>query len=282
MTSPSTRDRFFTKPVARALTSPSAIVATGVGAAIGIVATAALSPLLAVLGAVVGGGVGLGARLVAAMPKARDRSATKFNVFEVEEPWRRAAIDAVRAKARFDKAVASFPDGPIKAAAQGIGSQVSRALEQCWKVAKQGNQLAIARASISDADARRDLARLQAEIGAGPPSITQARTVDAFQNQIDTADRLDALLVSTNQQLRLLNARLDESVTRAIELSVSSATSNASASDDDLDATKVGQDIDVIVDDLEALRSAIEAVDSTSAASASNQFDGLDGTAGQP
>ena len=70
MASLSFRDRFFSPPVARALTSPSGILATGVGAAIGIVATAPLSlPLVAVGGAVVGGGVGLATLLCLAIPR---------------------------------------------------------------------------------------------------------------------------------------------------------------------------------------------------------------------
>jgi hypothetical protein len=59
------RDRFLTPRVARAITSPSAIVATGAGAAAGILV--GLGPV----GAVALGAAALGARVLAAVPRSR-------------------------------------------------------------------------------------------------------------------------------------------------------------------------------------------------------------------
>ena len=69
MASSSLRDRFFSPPVARALTSPSGILALGAGAAIGILATVGTGGLAApVVGGVVGGIVGYGGRVALAIP----------------------------------------------------------------------------------------------------------------------------------------------------------------------------------------------------------------------
>ena len=60
---------------------------------------------------------------------------------------------------------------------------------------------------------------------------------------------MDAVLDDTRSRLQLLDARRDESVTRAIELSVQ-------AGPDDL--TGLGDDVDGIVTEMEALRQALE------------------------
>ena len=67
--------------------------------------------------------------------------------------------------------------------------------------------------------------------------------------QSATADRMEATLTESESRLRLLNARLDEAVTRAIELSVSQADSTAAGS--------LRADVAGIVDEMEALRQAM-------------------------
>lgn len=244
------RDRFWTRPVARALTSPSGILSLGAGAAVGIAVTAPLAVPLAVVGAVVGGAVGLGGRLALALPK-KAPAGPAIDPFQVEEPWRHSVIDALQAKVRFAQAVGSFRDGPLKAAIAGVGVQIDEAVDQCWQVAQQGQLVADARRRIGDRDARTDLQRLGTTIGDADPTEIQARTREALQSQIDTATRLDRLITDATDQLGLLNARLDESVTRAIELSVSNRVG---------DASTLGEDVGRIVDELETLRTAIEEV----------------------
>ncbi len=251
MSSTSFRDRFFSPPVARALTSPSGILAAGAGAAVGIVATAPVSIPLAVVGAIVGGAVGLGGRVLAAVP--RKETSPRIDPFAVQEPWRHSVIDALQAQVRFAQAVKSFRAGPLRDTIVGIGIQIDDAVRQCWEVAQQGQLIAGARRSIDDSGARSELARIQG--GRTNPveaNDVQARTIEALQSQIGTAERLDVLLSGTNDRLDLLNARLDESVTRAIELSVTNRTSDADA---------LGSDVGRIVDDLESLRVAIEDLD---------------------
>ena len=76
------------------------------------------------------------------------------------------------------------------------------------------------------------------------------RTAEALQAQVDTAKRLDELIDDARGQLRVLDARLDESVARAIELSVQL--------DDAEGLRTVDADVDHLVTEMEALRQALE------------------------
>lgn len=248
MATGSFRDRFFTPRVARATTSPSAILAFGAGAAAGVLA-AGLAPL-AVPAALAGGLLAYGARVLAAVPR-REREGS-IDPFALNEPWRRATQEAIRARDRFATAVESFRPGPLKDTMLGVRDQVSAALQESWRVAQHGQLLADARKQINDREVRWELDQAAQAIGGRTPTDTQSRTVAALRNQLDAAARLDDLIGSTRDQLALLNARLDESVTQAVELSVSNRSS---------DATALGSDVDAIVTDLEALRHALEDLD---------------------
>lgn len=245
------RDRFFSPPVARALTSPSGILSLGAGAAVGIVATAPLSLPLAVAGAAVGGAVGLGARLALAMP--RGTSGPRIDAFAVNEPWRHSVLDAIRAQGRFTGAVRSFREGPLKDAVSNVAGRLDEAVEECWRVAQQGQLVSDARRAINDREIRWELDQALQALGGREPNDTQAQRIRSLESQLETAARMDALIESTKDKLDLLNARLDESVTRAIELSVSGGRSGVDS---------LGTDVDGIVDELAALRLAMEDVDS--------------------
>lgn len=257
MADTSFRDRFFTRPVSRALTSPGGILAAGAGAAVGIVATAPLSVPLAVAGGIVGGAIGLGGRLLAAMPKAT--TAPRIDPFEVQEPWRHSVIDALQAKVRFDQAASTFRAGPLRDSVDRIGDQIDEAVAQCWEVARRGEIVARARAGIDERAIERERARLEQALDDREPNDTQARTLEALASQAASAARLDQILTDTTERLDLLNARLDQSVTQAIELSVTNQTGDADA---------IGADVGRIVDELEALRLAMEDVRGGSSAHA--------------
>ncbi|CAN5621790.1 hypothetical protein BH10ACT1_BH10ACT1_20190 [soil metagenome] len=258
MASLSFRDRFFSPPVARAVTSPSGILALGAGAALGVLATAPLSIPLAIAGAVVGGALGYGGRVALALPK-KGRG-VRIDPFALNDPWRRAVQEAVRSQARFDDAVKTFRAGPLRDTMTSVAGQIEEAITECWKVAQQGQLLAEARKRINDREAQWELKQTTDAMAGNTPNQTQAHTIAALQSQLQSAGRLDALVARTRDELALLNARLDESVTRAIELSVSNRIE---------DAGTLGEDVGEIVDDLESLRMAIEDVDAPSAPSAS-------------
>ena len=222
----------------------------GAGAAVGIVATAPVSVPLAVVGAVVGAAVGLGTRLAIALPRNSD--GPRIDPFTVNEPWRHAVIDAIRAKSRFDQAVKSFKAGPLREAVGSVGSRFDEAVNECWRVAQQGQLVADARKAINDREVTWELEQARQAISAEDPSDVKSRRIASLQAQLETAARMDRLVESTRDQLDLLNARLDESVTRAIELSVSNRQSGVGG---------LGDDVESIVDDLTSLRLAIEDVE---------------------
>lgn len=245
------RDRFYSPQVGRAITSPSAILALGAGAAIGVVATAPLSIPLAVAGGVIGGLVGYGARVAAAVPRKEGKE--RIDPFGVSEPWRHAVIDAQRAQNRFNEALKTFRPGPLADRVRSIGGQIDDAVEECWMIAQQGHTIAKARQQINDREVHWELDQARkAGAGAETQSETRNRRIEALESQLATAARMDALITDTSDRLDLLNARLDESVTRAIELSVSNRTD---------DADRLGSDVGTIVEEMESLRQAIQVVD---------------------
>src|SRR5690242_20675232 len=113
----SLRDRFFTPPVARAITSPSGILSLGAGAAAGILIGA--GPI----GAVVVGLLAFAGRVGLAIPRASGGS--KIDPFTLAEPWRYYVRDAVQAKARFEDAVRSAKDGPMRDRLREIEARVT-------------------------------------------------------------------------------------------------------------------------------------------------------------
>ena len=197
-----------------------------------------------------GGIVGLGARLAVALP--RNQSGPRIDPFAVNEPWRHAVIDAIRAQSRFASAIKTFRDGPLKVAVGNVAGRIDDAVQECWRVAQQGQLMTDARQAINDREVTWELQQAQAALAGAPANETQARRIRSLESQLETASRMDGLIGSTKDQLDLLNARLDESVTRAIELSVSGQQGGVD---------RLDHDVEGIVDELSSLRLAMEDVD---------------------
>ncbi|HEU5151148.1 MAG TPA: hypothetical protein VFU19_11655 [Iamia sp.] len=240
------RDRFWTPPVARAVTAPSSILLAGGAAAVGIVATAPLSLPLGVLAGIVAGGLAYGGRVLAAVP--RD-DAPRIDASAVGEPWRRFVLDAQAARRRFDEAVRTMDRGPVRSRLDEIGARLDDGVAETWRVARRGHNLTAARAGIDAAGIAGELAEAE-RIAGSAQDPRAARTIEALRAQLGSAERMDAVIADTVSTLRLLDARLDEAVTRAIELSSGSA--------DAAHASQVDGEVDGIVGEMEALRSALE------------------------
>jgi len=239
----SLRDRFFTPPVARAVTSPGAILAIGAGAGIGILTGGGI------VAAVVLGAVGWAARVAAAIP--RRARGSRIDPFTLSEPWRHFVTDALQARTRFHEAVDAAQSGPMRDRLQSIQERVDAGVEDVWRIARRGDDLVAARRQVDPDAIRAEMERTRAN--ADQPwatSSTLERTMEALAAQLATADRLDRVIADADGQLRLLNARLDEAAARTIELSVQSGDVSALGGLDD--------DVDQMVDEMEALRQAIE------------------------
>lgn len=237
------KDRFLTPPVARAMTSPVSILLAGAGASVAIATGLPLvaAPVIAV--------AAWGARVLASVPKAAP--VERIDPFSLPEPWRSSVVEALKAQVRYDRAVAAADPGPIRSRLETIGERIDDGVQEAWRIARRGAQLVEARAGIDADEARRDLARVEADANATWAAGSNIeRTAQALRSQIETAERLDTVLEQVRSQLQLLDARLDESVARAIELSVQ-------VGDVD-DLTAIDADVDGLVNEMEALRLALE------------------------
>jgi hypothetical protein len=239
----SLRDRFFTPKVARAMTSPSGILAAGGGAALGL--AAGFPAIVAVV-------VGVGAwalRVGAAMGSGRPKG-DRIDPFTLQEPWRRAMQDAIGARARFREAVGRTRSGPLQDTLRDIAGQMDTLVNESWLIANRGESLVQTRRRIDTRDIANDLSEATQALGTSPGDESLKRTIESLEAQQATAERMDKVIEQARSQLRLLDARMGEAVVRALELSAQ-ASADASVS-------TLSTDVDTMVSDMEALRQAME------------------------
>jgi len=243
MARPSFRDRVFTRKTAEAMMSPSGILLAGAGVSVGIMAGA---PLLAAAGL---GAALWGARVLLGMP--RGVREPKIDPFTLQEPWRRYVQEALQARNRFAQAVGTADTGPLKDRLTEIADRVADGVEECWKVARRGDLLAKARSQIDRPRVEAELASATANADApwAKGSALEDR-VEALQSQLGSAERMETVIRDADSRLQVLDARLDEAVTRAIELSVQAS--------DTAELGTLGSDVDQMVEEMEALRLALE------------------------
>ena len=252
MAGTSLRDRFFTRQVARAITSPVGILLGGGVAAATIVAGV---PLLAALPL----GVAVWAGKVA-LSIPRGRRGERIDPFTLKEPWRRYVQEALQARNRFDEAVGRTRPGPLRDHLADIAERMHTGVEECWLIAKRGQALVDARRGIDLADVDRQLAEVADAQGAGsdattPPDPSLARVAQSLEAQRATAVRLDRVIGQAHSELRMLDARLDEAVARTLELSAHAAA--------DATVEGLGTDVDALVTEMESLRQALEETSGT-------------------
>jgi hypothetical protein len=242
----SLRDRFFTPPVARAMMSPSGILLAGAGLSVGIVAGL---PVLLAAGV---GAAAWAARVGAAIPRQPTRE--RIDPFTLAEPWRNYVRDAVQAQARFRESISDLQEGPLRDRLTEIADRIEVGVRESWRVAQHGQSLADARKKIDVADAQRELGIISQNAGESwAAGSSMARTAESLEAQIGSATRMDTLVSDTEAQLRMTNAKLDEAVARAVELSVQGGASDAVGA--------LSSDVDEVVDEMESLRSALDESD---------------------
>jgi hypothetical protein len=235
------RERFFTPKVAQAIMSPGGILLAGAGAAVAIVAGAPLV-LAAGVGAVAWGGRVLAA--VGTNPPAPQPQ-------QLSEPWRGYAQSAQDAKRRFDQIVQSVADGPLRERLGTLSARLDEGVDESWRIAKRGHEIVSALSQIDTSGAAADLADLEA--GADSTTGPHAATIEALRAQLAAADRLSMLAAKRRDRLRLLDARFDELIARAVEVSVGAG-----------DSEVLVNDVDQLVSELESLRVAMEETDKVS------------------
>lgn len=233
-------DRLRTPPVARAMMSPLGILALGAGTAVGIVVGL---PIVAAAGV---GVVAWGARVAAAVP--RDRPATsRIEPFSLRDPWRSYVVATQVAKTRFDGVVDDMRAGPLRDRLTAFDDRLADGVEESWRIAKRGDDISTALDRLNSDRPRRELAaRLDALDGA-EPDADEATVLQALRSQIAAAERLQATRDDAQRRLQVLEAQFEELVARAVEVSVGTG-----------DTDVLGNDVDGLVTELEAVRVAIE------------------------
>jgi hypothetical protein len=158
--------------------------------------------------------------------------------FTLSERWRRHISAAQAAQRRYTEIVAAMPPGPLQSNMESITRQVQRGVDECWLIAKRGDEL--------DAALNRlDTASLQTQLERATDDPTRA----SLQAQIDSAQRIRATRDDTDTRLRLLDIRLGELVAQAAEVSVGSDST-----------ADLGSAVDDVVTQLQSLRLAVEDV----------------------
>lgn len=246
--------RFLTPKVARAITSPGGILAAAAVTSVGIIAGA---PIAAA--AVLGGAVYAG-RVALAVP--RQKAGDKVDPSAVREPWRGYVQDAQQAQARFDRTVRNCAEGPLRERLTEIGRRISEGVQECWRIARQGDTLHEALGRMDVRSIEHELAQVDRERyeRQDDPRAMEAldRTRAAVQSQLDSANRIRGIADDASNRLRVLNAQLDEAVARSIELSLHTGDLSA--------LNPLTADVDNLVHEMESLRQALEETSSAQAA----------------
>jgi hypothetical protein len=224
--------------------SPLGIVLFGIGTA---------GAILVGLPVVAAAGVGTlawGGRVLAAVP--RNATQPKLNLASLADPWRSYVASARDSKARFDRVTADMAVGPLRDRLVGLGSRLDDGVAESWRVARRGNDITNALAKLDTIQTQTELAQLRADIagrtsGTNQPTASEDQTMQSLEAQLQSAQRLQDVATGARDRLRLLDARFDELVARAVEVSVGSG-----------DTTLLGNDVDALVNELEALRVALD------------------------
>ena len=234
------RDRFFTAPVARALMAPLSILLFGVAAAGAIVVGLPLAAAAAV-------GVGAyGVKVLAAVPRGAKKQ-DRVDPFVLSEPWRSYVQSTQSAKLRFDRTVASTRAGPLKDRLVELADRLNDGIREAWTIASRGDDIDAALAQLDTTNAVASKAQIQAQAREREMTADMQATVDSLDAQIQSAQRMQRVSSTTRDRLRLLDARFDELVAQAVEVSVGAGDSGI-----------LGNDVNSLVTELESLRLAMD------------------------
>lgn len=168
------------------------------------------------------------------------RRAVAIDSFVLSEPWRRSVAATQSSQRRYGEIVQTTRPGPLHDRLEAIRRQVERGVEECWQVAKRGDELDATLSRLRPASLQRQRA-----------AATDAVTRESLDRQLASVERMRASRDSVDLQLRQLTTRMEELVAQAAEISASGTMA------DDL-----GSAVDDVVTQLEALRLAVDDVES--------------------
>lgn len=166
----------------------------------------------------------------------------RVDPFALREPWRFFVRDALSAQRRFKDALADADEGPLRTRLLEVEGQLTHAVDVTWDVAQRGQQLTDARNRIRVAKHDRTLATTEP----GDPRHTAARA------QRESHDRLQRRENDTRDRLEVINARLEETITRVGEL--------ATRTGGTIELEQLAGQVGGMVDELDSLRIALDEV----------------------
>ncbi|CAB4567747.1 unannotated protein [freshwater metagenome] len=161
--------------------------------------------------------------------------------FAIGDPWRRHVAAAQSAQKRFAAIVGTMKEGPLRTRMAEIGRQVDEGVEECWQIAKHGDQL-------DDTIRSLDGTGLRARFDRAADDATRT----SVQSQLDSLERIRSARQQTEQRLHTLQTRLGELVAQAAEVSIVSDTT-----------AELGAAVGDVVVQLEALLQAVDEVNTT-------------------
>jgi len=256
------------RKTAEAVTAPSALLLAGAGTAAGVLAGAAL-PVAVLVGL-----AAYGARVAFGLP--RKPRPERIDLAGLRQPWRAYVKDAMEAQRRYARAVRTTEPGPLHDRLGEIGGRLDAGVRECYRIGRRGAALdsgladlqtgvawadlmhgldafrvpAELRERVQQGESIRDDADLADElrkVGVDQPALDK---LEALQAQVLSAQRLVAVAQDARSRLELLNARLDEAVARAVELSLRAEDATA--------LQGLGGDVDDLVGEMESLRTALD------------------------
>ena len=235
---------------AEAVMAPSAIVAAGAGASVAILAGIPLLACAAV------GGVAYGVVVALRLPR-RPKPLKGIDPKSLSQPWaqyvheraagapplrRRRARGAQRSRSAIVSSRSARGSTPRCRSAGASPATATHSTTAC------------SRSNLKEVSYKLDQIR-----GSRPESPGAAesydRTVEAMEAQLASGQRLAQVAQDARRRLEVLDARMDEAVARAVELSLSAG--------DATELSGLGADVDQLVDDMEALRQGLEEVGNT-------------------
>ena len=205
---------------------------------------------LPVAAAAVMGALAWAARVALAVP--RRAPGERIDPSAVAEPWRHFVGDALLARDRFAQAVRRARPGPLRDRLGEVGRRLDQAVNESWRIARQGDALEGALRQLDARAVRAELDEVRAERGraTGESKAALERAEQSVRAQLASVQRLERVASDARNRLRVLNAQLDEAVAQAVELSVSSGDSSQ--------LRPLSADVDSVVGELESLRQALE------------------------
>jgi len=177
----------------------------------------------------------------------RGEKGSRIDPFVLSEPWRGYVLSAQSAKLRFDRTVQSTRSGPLRDRLAELSTRLEDGIEESWRIASRGDDIDGALAQLDTKRAQAELAQLQSQAAHGGSGPDIESTMQSLEAQISSALRMQQVSTSTRNRLRLLDARFDELVARAVEVSVGAGDSGV-----------LGDDVNGLVSELESLRLAMD------------------------